>query len=129
MTDQTREAADAMASQTRAATDAMTGSMKSAADQMKAAGGKAAETGQALNTKILDQAETNVREAFAALRAAAGAGSMGDVLKVQGDYVREQSARNMAQAKEIGEMIANFGKSAMEGMGKMPGMSTPSSNG
>lgn len=118
-----------MTDQTRAAADAVTGSIKTATDQMKAAGGKAAETGQALNTKILDQAETNVREAFAALRAAATAGSMGDVLKVQGDYVREQSARNMAQAKEIGEMIANFGKTAMEGLGKTPGMSTPNGNG
>ncbi|WP_076071366.1 phasin family protein [Sphingomonas montana] len=110
-----------MTDQARTASDAMTGSMKAATDQLKAAGGKAAETSQALNGKILDQAETNVREAFAALRAAATAGSMGDVLKVQGDYVREQSARNMAQAKEIGEMIANFGRTAMDGMSNIPG--------
>lgn len=110
-----------MTDQTRAATDAIQGSMQNAAEQMKAAGGKATETSQALNTKIIDQAETNVREAFVAMRAAATAGSIGDVLKVQGDYVREQSARNMAQAKEIGEMIASFGRTAMEGMGRMPG--------
>ncbi|HEX8446603.1 MAG TPA: phasin family protein [Sphingomonas sp.] len=111
-----------MTDQARSATATMTESMKTATDQMKAAGGKAAETTQALNSKIIDQAETNVREAFAALRAAATAGSMGDILKVQGDYVREQSARNMAQAKEIGEMIANFGRSAMGQAGTMPGM-------
>jgi hypothetical protein len=117
-----------MTDQARNATDAMTGSMKAATDQLKAAGGKAAETSQALNGKILDQAETNVREAFAALRAAAGAGSMGDVLKVQGDYVREQSARNMEQAKEIGEMIASFGRNAIAGLGTMPGMPGMSGN-
>jgi hypothetical protein len=110
-----------MTDQARAATSAMSDTVKAATDQLKAAGGKAAETTQALNGKILDQAETNVREAFAALRAAATASSVGDILKVQGDYVREQTSRSMAQAKEIGELIANFGRSAVEGVTKTPG--------
>lgn len=114
-----------MTDQARAATNAMSDSMKAATDQIKAAGGKAAETTQALNGKILDQAETNVREAFAALRAAASATSMGDILRVQGDYVREQGARNMAQAKEIGEMIANFGRSAIGDVSKAAETNSP----
>jgi hypothetical protein len=76
-----------------------------------------AEQAQSLNAKVLDHAEQNVREAFAALRTAATAGSMPEVLKASGDYVRDQSARSMAQAKEIGEMIAGFGKNAMSGWG------------
>ncbi|MBU3076554.1 phasin family protein [Sphingomonas quercus] len=82
----------------------------------KAAKQSAAQA-QSLNAKVLDHAEENVREAFKALRAAAGSSSVADVLKAQGDYVKEQSARSMAQAKEIGELIANFGRSAMTGWG------------
>lgn len=95
-----------------------TETMKATGEQLRAAGGKAAETTQALNVKILDQAETNVREAFAALRAAAGASTMADVMKAQGDYVRDQSSRSMAHAKEIGDLIAQFGRDAMQGFGK-----------
>ena len=67
-----------------------------------------------LNAKVIDHAEENVREAFRALRAAAGSTSVQDVVKAQTDYVKDQGARSMTQAKEIGEMIANFGRSAME---------------
>lgn len=74
-----------------------------------------AANAQTLNAKVIDHAEENVREAFNALRAAAGATSVTDVLKAQGDYVKEQSARSMAQVKEIGELIATFGRGAMSG--------------
>lgn len=77
----------------------------------------AAADAQSLNAKVLDHAEENVREAFKALRAAAGASSLTDVMKAQGDYVKEQSQRSMAQVKEIGEMIAGFGRNAMSGWG------------
>lgn len=84
--------------------------LKAAGEALKGAGQKAAENGAALSMTVLDHAEANTREAFAALRAAAKASSITDVLKVQGDYVREQGNRGMAQAREIGEMIAKFGK-------------------
>lgn len=76
-----------------------------------------AQDAQSLNAKVLDHAEENVREAFAALRNAAGASSITDVLKAQGDYVKEQGARSMSQAKEIGELIASFGRNALSGWG------------
>jgi hypothetical protein len=34
-------------------------------------------------------------------------------MRVQGEYLREQGSRSMAQAREIGEMIANFGREAI----------------
>ena len=34
-------------------------------------------------------------------------------MKIQGDYLREQSQRSMSQAREIGEMIMKFGKDAV----------------
>lgn len=62
---------------------------------------------------MIDHAEANTREAFAAMRQAAQAKSVTDVLKIQGDYIREQGGRSMTQAREIGEVIASFGREAM----------------
>ena len=90
--------------------------LKAAGEQLKAAGEKVAETTSTLNAKIIDHAEANVREAFAALRAAASSKSLTDVMTAQTTYVREQGERGMAQVKEIGEIIANFGRQAMKSM-------------
>ena len=68
--------------------------------------------------KMLDQAEQNTREAFNAMRAAAKSRDLSEVMHVQGEYLREQGSRSMAQAREIGEMIANFGRDTI---GKMTG--------
>jgi hypothetical protein len=31
-------------------------------------------------------------------------------MKIQGDFIRDQSTRNMTQAREIGELIMQFGR-------------------
>lgn len=93
--------------------DRVTGPLKNAGEAIKNAGAKAAENSQAINLKVLDQAEQNAREAFAALRAAAGAKSLAEVMEVQANYIREQSSRGMDQVREIGELIARFGREAM----------------
>lgn len=91
-----------------------TDGLKRAGEAMRSAATGAASNAAALNAKVIDHAEENVRSAFAALRAAAGAKSVQDVLKAQGDYVKEQGARSLSQAKEVGEMIAQFGRDAMK---------------
>ena len=63
---------------------------KRAGEAMKASGEKAMENNKAIGLKMLDQAETNTREAFAAMRAAAGAKDLSEVMKIQGDFLREQ---------------------------------------
>lgn len=63
-----------------------------------------------LNSKVIDHAEANTREAFAAMRAVAEAKSVTDIAKIQTKFVRDQSERSVAQVKEIGEMIAKFGR-------------------
>lgn len=93
--------------------DRMTGQLKNAGEAMKNAGAKAAENSQAINLKVLDQAEQNAREAFAAMRAAAGAKSLQEVMEVQANFIREQSSRGMDQVREIGELIARFGRDAV----------------
>ncbi|MEG3085940.1 phasin family protein [Sphingomonas sp. PB4P5] len=86
---------------------------KKAGEAMRQSGAKVAEGGSTVSMKLLDQAEQNAREAFAALRAAAGAKDLSEVLSVQGAYLREQSNRSMAQAKEIGELIVKIGQESV----------------
>lgn len=90
-----------------------TDSLKGAGEAMQASGRKMAEGGSAVTLKMLDQAESNAREAFAAMRAAAGARDLTDVMRIQSDFLREQGNRSMAQAREIGEMIVQFGRDAV----------------
>lgn len=104
--------------ESKGAAQEITDRMKAAGEKMRASGEKIAERGSELGMKLLDQAEHNTREAFAAMRAAAKARDLSEVMRVQGDYLREQGSRSMAQAREIGEMIANFGR---EAIGRMTG--------
>jgi phasin family protein len=83
-----------------------------ASEAMRGAGRKMAEGGTTISTKLIDQAETNAQQAFSAMRAAASAKDVSEIMKIQGDYLREQSERAMAQAKEIGELIVQFGREA-----------------
>ncbi|EGI54906.1 phasin family protein [Sphingomonas sp. S17] len=87
--------------------------LKGAGEAMQASGQKIAEGGSAVTLKMLDQAETNAREAFAAMRQAASARDLSDVMRIQTDFLREQGNRSMAQAREIGEMIVQFGRDAV----------------
>lgn len=77
------------------------------ADAMRASGQGMAEGSSTIGMKIIDQAEQNARQIFAVMREVAGAGDMNDIVKIQGEYLREQSARSMAQAREI---ILQFGR-------------------
>lgn len=87
---------------------------KKAGEAMRASGAKIAQGGASVSTKLIDQAEANAKEAFAAMRAAAKAKDMAEVMRIQGEYIREQGARAMAQAREIGELITQFGRDAVE---------------
>jgi hypothetical protein len=86
---------------------------KKAGKSIKDSATKAASNASALNGKVIDHAEENTRAAFAALRSAASVKSVRELAKIQTDYVKEQGARSMTQAREVGELIAQFGKDAM----------------
>lgn len=73
----------------------------------------AASQGSTFGLKMIEHAEHNAREAFNAMRAAAKSKDVSEVLKVQGEYLREQGARSLSQAREVGEMIAQFGRDAI----------------
>ena len=92
--------------------------MQAAGERMKATADSMTNAGSQLGLKMLDQAETNTREAFQAMRAAAQASDVSDVMRIQSEYMREQGGRAVSQAREISEMIAEFGRQAM---GQMTG--------
>ncbi len=89
-----------------------------AAESMRAAGSAMAEQGSQLGLTILSQAEANTQEAFRAMRAAAQASDLNEVMRIQSDYLRDQGARSMSQAREVSKMIAQFGRNAI---GQMTG--------
>ena len=72
---------------------------KRAGEAMRQGGQKIAENNQQIGVKMIDQAEQNTHEAFAAMRKAAQAKDLSEVMQVQGEYLREQSQRSMAQAR------------------------------
>ena len=142
MSDDVKAAIDKGAGRAKAATDQAAGAAKTATDRMQAdaqsaqaafsdhfgepakragealkeSGRKMAENGSTIGAKMIDQAEQNTREAFAAMRDAASAKDLTDVMKIQSDYLRTQSERSMSQAREIGELIMRFGRDAVTPM-------------
>ena len=84
-----------------------------AGETMQASGRKMAENSSTIGVAIIDQAQTNAQEAFAAMRAAAQAKDLSEVMQIQGDFLRAQGKRSMDQAREIGEMIMRFGREAV----------------
>lgn len=89
---------------------------KRAGEALREGGQKVAESNQAIGLKVIDQAEANAHEAFAAMRKAAQAADLSAVMQVQADYLREQGSRSMAQAREVAELIARFGRDAVGAM-------------
>ena len=92
--------------------------LKAAGEAMRGAGAKAAENSAAMSLTVIEHAEQNTREAFSAMRAAAKVTSVADLMKLQGDYVREQSSRSVEQARQIGDLITRFGREVMAPLGK-----------
>ncbi len=126
--DKAKSATDKTANAAKAATDTMREAgdkaragfndrvvepVKRAGEAMKALGKKVAEGGSTISARLIDQAETNARQAFASMREAAKANDISEVMRIQGDYMRDQGQRSMDQAREIGELIMQFGRDAV----------------
>lgn len=94
----------------------LTDPVKKAGKAVKESTERAVKRTAALNVTVIDHAESNTREAFAAMRQVAAAESVKDIVKIQTKFVRDQSERSMKQVRELGDMIAQFGREAMEQM-------------
>ncbi len=86
---------------------------RKAGEAMQASGRRMVENSSTIGVAIIDQAQTNAQEAFAAMRAAAQARDLSEVMQIQGDFLRQQGKRSMDQAREIGELIMRFGRAAV----------------
>lgn len=103
-------AADQAAGAAQNFTDQMGDHARRTGEAMRASGEKATQQGAQLGLKLLEQAEQNTGQAFAAMRAAAQAKDVSEVMRIQTEFMRDQSARAMGQAREIGELIVQFGR-------------------
>jgi len=90
-----------------------------ATDAFRQAGQQATENGNRISLKLLEQAEANTREVFSAMRRIAEAGDITEVMRLQGDFVRQQAERASGQARELGDLIANFGQAGINAAGNM----------
>ena len=84
-----------------------------AGEAMRASGQKVADGSATIGLRIIEQAEQNSHQAFEAMREAASAKDLGEVMRIQGEYLRSQGQRSMDQAREIGELIMQFGRDAV----------------
>lgn len=109
-------AKDAKAKKAKTAAEAIAEPIQKAGKAFRESATKAMANTAAINAKVIDHAEANAKEAFATMRKVASAKSVQDVVKAQGDFVKEQSARSTAHIRELGEMIASFGREAMNTM-------------
>lgn len=110
-------AADAMGDAAGRARDAFSDHVmdpaRRAGEAMRASGQKVADGSATLGLKIIEQAERNSHQAFEAMREAAKAKDLSDVIRIQSEFLREQGQRSMNQAREIGELIMQFGRDAV----------------
>jgi hypothetical protein len=102
-----------MMAKTEKMTEKAADTVKKAGKSIKEATEKAAANAAALNSKVIDHAEENTRAAFAAMRSAASVKSVQELAKIQTDFVKEQGARSMTHVREVGDMIAQFGRDTM----------------
>lgn len=86
---------------------------KKMGEAMQESGKAAIGGGSTISARLIDQAETNARQAFAAMREAAKADDLNEVMRIQSDYMRDQAQRSVDQAREIGELIMQFGRDAI----------------
>ena len=87
---------------------------KRAGEAMKASGEKIAEGGSTIGVQD-DRPGRDRTRARRSPRCARrrSAKDLSEVMRIQGDYLREQGSRSMAQAREIGELIMQFGRDAV----------------
>ena len=101
-TDEAKRNADFAANQAKSGADQAANFAKGAAERMREAGQKAT---QGFQERVVEPAQR-----------AAQAKDLSDVMRIQGEYLREQSQRSMSQAREIGEMIVQFGRDSVGAM-------------
>lgn len=93
-------------------------SFRDAGEAMRQAGGLAGDQSRKIALKVIANAEENMTQGFETLRAVLGADNFGEALKIQQDALRETFERNLKQIREVTEMLAQSGQTALKPLGK-----------
>ena len=84
--------------------------LREAGEALKQARQRASEHNETISLRLIDFAERNMADTLEALRAAARAKDVGEVLNIQGNFLREQLTRGVDQFREIAEMVSTAGR-------------------
>jgi hypothetical protein len=85
--------------------DQMMQPMKQVSEALNLAKERAKEQNEAVGGRLIDYAQSNLNDTLEALRAAAAAKDVQEVLTIQGKFLRDQMTRSMEQFRELGELI------------------------
>ncbi len=85
--------------------DMMMQPMKQASAALKEAKERATEQNEAISVRLIDFAESNLTDTLEALRAAARAKDVTEVLTIQGEFLRNQMSRSLDQFREMTELV------------------------
>ena len=92
--------------------------LKQASEALKDIRQRAGEHNQEVNLRLLEFAERNMTETLEALRAAARAKDLTEVLTIQGNFLRDQMTRSADQVREFTELMNKVGREALERVGE-----------
>src|SRR3712207_5286787 len=104
MADETKTKPDA------GAVDRVMEPIREAGEALRQARQRASEHNETISLRLIDFAERNMTDTLEALRAAARAKDLGEVLNIQGNFLREQLTRSVDQFREIAEMMSAAGR-------------------
>ena len=74
---------------------------RKAGKAIRETGERAVANSAQISAKMIDQAEANTREAFAAMRAATKAKDLSEVMKIQGDFLRDVLLRRDLRREDV----------------------------
>ena len=78
--------------------------MKQVSEAFNLAKERAKEQNEAVGGRLIDFAQSNLNDTMEALRAAAGAKDVSEVLTIQANFLRDQMTRSMDQFRELTEI-------------------------
>lgn len=95
--------------QANSVVDQMMQPMKQVTEALNRAREQAKEHNEAVSGRLIDYAQSNLNDTLEALRAAASAKDVTEVLTIQGNFLRDQMTRSMEQFRELGELFKSKG--------------------
>ncbi len=80
-------------------------SMKQASNAFKEATDRATHYNEAVTARLIDFAESNLTDACEAIRSAARARNIGELMSINANFLRHQMSRSLDQFRELAELV------------------------